>query len=160
MNNSALINLRDIHLPEAISWWPLAYGWYAVILLLILLLSIGGLLLWRYYYWGLAKRAALKQLANYIKLFQQNNDLNQACANISALLRNVALAYYPRIDVAGLYGDLWLNFLHKTGGDFQHWRICLLDMPYKITTNELRIDIMQFFMQVKLWIKSQGKPCL
>ncbi|MBV1930617.1 MAG: DUF4381 domain-containing protein [Porticoccaceae bacterium] len=38
MNQDPLAQLRDIHLPEAIGWWPPAPGWW--ILTLVLLVSI------------------------------------------------------------------------------------------------------------------------
>jgi hypothetical protein len=31
-----LAQLRDIHLPEAVSWWPLAIGWWLVAIVCIL----------------------------------------------------------------------------------------------------------------------------
>ena len=40
------IPLRDIHLPEVISWWPLAIGWWILIALPIILLLC--YLLYRY----------------------------------------------------------------------------------------------------------------
>ena len=38
--------LRDLHLPDAIGWWPLAPGWWVVIALVAALL---GYILWRVY---------------------------------------------------------------------------------------------------------------
>ncbi|MDB9952467.1 DUF4381 domain-containing protein [Porticoccaceae bacterium] len=34
MESDPLAQLRDIHLPETISWWPLAPGWWVLIILL------------------------------------------------------------------------------------------------------------------------------
>ena len=33
MENDPLAQLRDIHLPEPILWWPLAPGWWVLIVL-------------------------------------------------------------------------------------------------------------------------------
>jgi len=41
-----LDQLRDIHLPEAVSWWPLAPGWWLLMVLTCLLLV--GLLICLY----------------------------------------------------------------------------------------------------------------
>jgi hypothetical protein len=42
-----LQDLRDVHLPDPISWWPPAFGWWMIMGLLI----IGGsLIIWA---WGL-----------------------------------------------------------------------------------------------------------
>ena len=56
------IPLRDLHLPEAISWWPLAPGWWVVIGLTMVLI---GVILQRYLERrarGAARRHALRQL--------------------------------------------------------------------------------------------------
>ena len=34
MNELQQLPLRDIHLPEAVSWWPPAYGWWLLVVLL------------------------------------------------------------------------------------------------------------------------------
>ncbi|MEM9912940.1 MAG: DUF4381 domain-containing protein [Pseudomonadota bacterium] len=39
-----------------------------------------------------------------------------APAEVALVLRQTALAAYPRADVAGLYGQDWLDFLASTGG--------------------------------------------
>ena len=44
----AEIPLRDIHLPEPISWWPLAPGWW-ILVGGLLALAILGFLAWRFY---------------------------------------------------------------------------------------------------------------
>lgn len=48
--------LRDIHLPDPVSWWPPAPGWYGVLLLLIIFSALA---------WWLAKkwRPSFKKLA-------------------------------------------------------------------------------------------------
>ena len=43
-----LDQLRDIHLPEAIGWWPLAPGWWLLIILVCLgLITLARLFLRR-----------------------------------------------------------------------------------------------------------------
>ena len=32
--------LRDIHLPDPVSWWPMAPGWWLLFFLLVLLISL------------------------------------------------------------------------------------------------------------------------
>ncbi|MEL0036507.1 MAG: DUF4381 domain-containing protein, partial [Gammaproteobacteria bacterium] len=47
MNDSdPLANLRDIHLPGDVSWWPLAPGWWILIVVVIAVL-VWSLLQWR-----------------------------------------------------------------------------------------------------------------
>lgn len=107
------IPLRDLHLPEAISWWPLAPGWWVVIALAIIGL---GLLLrawWRSRARGAARRYALRQLKDIESEFETRKNPVEFGARLSELLRRTMLAYAPRQDVAGLTGDDWLQWLDR-----------------------------------------------
>jgi len=128
------IPLRDLHLPDAISWWPLAPGWWVVIA--VTLLAIGYLLrLWmRTRARGAARRYALRQLEALVQAYEQHKDLVAFAAEASALLRRTMLAYAPRQDVAGLTGDAWLQWLDRdlaqpmfVDGPGRQ----LLDLPYR-----------------------------
>ena len=56
------IPLRDLHLPEPVGWWPLAWGWW--ILIALALAGIAYLLLraWRQWRANRPRRIALQQL--------------------------------------------------------------------------------------------------
>ena len=65
MNNPTLEQLRDIHLPEAVHWWPPAPGWWIVTTLVL------ALLIWlvrylqrryRHQYFRSESRELLKQI--------------------------------------------------------------------------------------------------
>ena len=103
--------LRDIHLPEAIGWWPLAPGWW----LLLALALIGLGLLLRHFLRararGAARRQALQQLGQLTAEYEQHRDAAAFMAQVSSLLRRTMLAYAPREEVAGLTGDDWLAWL-------------------------------------------------
>ena len=107
-----LAQLRDIHLPEPISWWPPAPGWWIVSL--VTLASIITIVLFVKNRWlrNRYRRAAIRELGNL-----QNNpqDSPQTLLEISTLLRRVALQTYGRENVAPLSGDKWLTFLDRTG---------------------------------------------
>lgn len=155
----ALTALRDIHLPPPITGWPWAPGWY-----LLLILSVaGGLgayrLLRRYYLNGRAKRAALALLTQYHALHQRDPNRQRTTAQLSELLRRVALAYYPRTRVAGLMGSAWIDFLNGTAKGVQFNTVSdqLLDAPYQTTQDS---DLKPLFDLTRQWIKQQGRPCL
>jgi len=107
------IPLRDLHLPEAIGWWPLAPGWWVV----IALAAAGLVVLLRRYLRtrarGAARRYALLQLNELTAEFEQHHDAVAFSGALSALLRRTMLAYAPRQEVAGLTGDEWLAWLDK-----------------------------------------------
>ena len=107
------IPLRDLHLPEAIGWWPLAPGWWFVIAVVL----IGLVFLLRY---GLrvrtksaARRYAQVELNSIVLDFEQQQNAVAFGASISELLRRTMLAYAPRQDVAGLTGEEWLAWLDQ-----------------------------------------------
>lgn len=126
--------LRDIHLPEAIAWWPLAPGWW----LLIALLLVGCVLLLRGYLRSrarsTARRLALRRLDELMAEYESHRDAVAFMAAVSALLRRTMLAYAPRHEIAGLTGDEWLAWLDR---DLDKPRFRtetgrkLLEMPYR-----------------------------
>ena len=112
--------LRDLHLPDAISWWPLAPGWWMLLGLLIVL----GLVVWllmRFYRKRRLRRAAFAELKGIQAIYRDTNDSLEFVRRISVLLRRVALSFRSRKQVAGLSGEEWLEFLDQgVAGSEQH----------------------------------------
>jgi hypothetical protein len=154
----ALAQLKDIHLPESISWWPLAPGWYVVMLLMVFL--IVGLAFWVHqrHLNALAKNQALELLKVYQDQYEKDRNAQLLSARISELLKRVALVYYSRADVASLHGESWVEFLTKTSKDidFKPVKSMLLDSPFK--TNET-VSLNPLINRARLWIKQRGVPC-
>ena len=110
-----LAGLRDWHLPEPVSWWPPAPGWWVLALIGLAL----GLVLVR---WWLRRRreaapmrAALAELAALRGRLGHDLDARSFTAAVSQLLRRLALVRYPRDQVAALSGGDWLAFLERSG---------------------------------------------
>lgn len=109
-----LQGLRDVHLPDPISWWPPAFGWWMIMGLLI----IGGSLIfwaWSHHRRNRLRRLALAQLQEVKQQYSAHADDHWAITQLSHLVRRVALATFPRSQVAGLSGQSWLQFLDTTG---------------------------------------------
>jgi hypothetical protein len=107
------IPLRDLHLPQAVGWWPLAPGWWILIAFAfagLLYLAYKQFLKWR---WNAARRIALSELARLRREYQQGADALALAKELSELLRRSMLAYAPRAEVAGLTGDRWLEWLDR-----------------------------------------------
>ena len=108
-----LLPLRDLHLPEAVGWWPLAPGWWVLIALAtagLLFFLFKLFLKWR---WNAARRAALAELARIRRDYEQGADALALAKELSELLRRSMLAYAPRGEMAGLTGDRWLAWLDR-----------------------------------------------
>ena len=134
------IPLRDLHLPDAIGWWPLAPGWWLVIALGLLALAYVLRIYLRVRARGAARRHALQQLNALTAEFEQHGDAVAFSSRISELLRRTMLAYAPRRDVAGLTGDAWLEWLDR---DLEQPRFQseagrkLLELPYRRPDEDL-----------------------
>ncbi len=107
------IPLRDLHLPEVIGWWPLAPGWWFLILLVlagIVYLAYRSIRRWRR---NAMRRIALRELSRIQKEFRKGVDEITLAIELSELLRRTMLAYAPRNEVAGLTGRRWLQWLDQ-----------------------------------------------
>lgn len=102
----ALADLQPLHPPAAISWWPPAPGWWALLLLLFILLWLG----WRSFKMRRPQRAALRQLRQI-----QRNPLpdSQQLAALNQLLKRYLLSSGAQQHNAALCGEAWLQFLDR-----------------------------------------------
>jgi len=99
----SLNNLRDIVPPDAPPLWPLATeAW----LLLLMLASSAIILIYQ-------RRQAKKRNA-YRRAGLALLDGVSTVHDVSVVLKRVALAAYPREQVASLYGEDWATFLRQT----------------------------------------------
>jgi hypothetical protein len=107
------IPLRDLHLPELIGWWPLAPGWWLLIVLVVA--GLGYLLYKAFNQWrrNAARRLALRELSRIQQDFRLGVDEISLAIELSELLRRTMLAYAPRNEVAGLTGAGWLRWLDR-----------------------------------------------
>ena len=138
MNNSeALKDLRDIHLPDPVPFWPPAPGWWLLILVVVLLL-IATKWLWKRHRRTAYRRAALKELQQLRQALTQGHPRTPIIAELSILLRRAAISRYGRQQVAALNGIAWLEFLDRTGRTthFSTQGQALLDAPYRRDTLE------------------------
>ena len=107
------IPLRDLHLPAAIGWWPLAPGWWILIALLLCGLAYVLHRAWLRFRYNRPRRAALKKLFGVRGAFEYGADPVEIATEVSEILRRAMLAYAPRGHVAGLTGSRWLEWLDR-----------------------------------------------
>jgi hypothetical protein len=133
MEDNAL-PLRDLHLPDVVGWWPLAPGWWAVIVLAAAALLYVAWRWYRAWQFNAPRRHALRELARFEAEYLEHRDPVVLGKHLSELLRRGMLAYAPREEVAGLTGEAWLRWLdqgmsvpyfHTEGGK------SLLTLPYR-----------------------------
>jgi len=107
------IPLRDLHLPEAVGWWPLAPGWWVLIALAVAGLCYLAYLRFRKWRRNAARRMALAELSRVQREYRQGADALALSKALSELIRRAMLAYAPRDEVAGLTGERWLAWLDR-----------------------------------------------
>lgn len=103
--NPAVAELRDIHMPDPVSLWPLAPGWWLLLALLVISILIGLAI---YGYWRHALRfrqQALRQLKHH---YQQDDDA-LFLQHTAALLKRTALHRHP--EWAAMNGEQWQQSL-------------------------------------------------
>lgn len=152
VNTQILNNLRDIHLPTGISWWPPTPAWFILALLVISASIFLTHHLWRYWQKSTVNKTALQQLA-LLRQKQQEIPPTELAANITILLRRVALTHYVKADITALHGHTWLDFLDNTGNTraFSQHKHLLLKVPYKKNTKN---DVTILFALAENWIKN------
>jgi len=153
MDETAL-PLRDLHLPDAIGWWPLAPGWWVVVAILGAVLGYILLRTYRRWQFNAPRRYAMRELARYEAEYLEHRNPVMLGKQLSELLRRGMLAYAPRDEVAGLTGGDWLAWLdrgmplpyfHTEGGK------SLLNLPYRDPDGDFSdIDISALLAAVRM----------
>lgn len=154
-----LAQLKDVHLPDSIGWWPLAPGWYLLMFVILTLVLIAALWIHKKRLYAKPKNQAIALLNTYKMEYEKEQNSQLTSSRISELLRRVALVYFPRAEVASLHGTDWLNFLNQTAKDvdFNAVQSMLLDSPFK--TSET-INLNPLIHNAEQWIKQRKIPCL
>jgi hypothetical protein len=106
-----LANLQPLRDPALISWWPLAPGWWLLLLVGLLIMAALLFALLRYLKRNAYRRRALVQLQALHEQFENANEASLYLRNINSLLKSVALVAYPPDEVAARHGDDWESFL-------------------------------------------------
>ena len=151
-----VVNLRDIHLPDPVSFFPLPVAWW--VLLIVVLCVVVCVLYFLMYARKKMLRYALVELdelqfyqSQQSKQAQQDSDTVMA---LGVLMKRYAQCQFPRNQVAHLWGESWLAFLRSTSslGQFEGDRGgAAIRLPYqKAVSNE---EAKVLFDSVRSWMK-------
>ncbi len=154
--------LADIHLPQAVSFWPIAPGWwFSLGVLVILLIAIW---LWKKQHdrdpavlksrrLKRLKTEAQKELESLEQQFREHNNAHQCIEALSVFLRRFALSVYQREQVASLTDEQWLKLLNQLSGteDFSsRFKELLLEAPYQAPNKVIDTQLLeQLFAAIK-----------
>ena len=145
-----LKDLKEIHHPEPISWFPPAPGWYIVGIIFLLGLIYGVYLSYCYWRKWKKRRDILQQLEQL-----KNSPTELLLQRATILLKRVAMDTYSRQEVCSLSGQAWLTFLDQKMGtdEFSHGiGKQLLTAPYQKNPPPQAQEILDL---VTRWVKKQ-----
>lgn len=107
--------LRDVHLPEAISWWPLAWGWWVILIVLFLVIATSLLAAYRKRaknrYRSLAMTALETAYGNWTKNQNSKTYLHQ----VNDVLKRCVLHVSESARLTTYTGPAWVEELNKWG---------------------------------------------
>ena len=139
-------DMHDIVVSDPISWWPLAPGWYVLILVLAMAVIWFGVTTFKQWKKNSYRREALREL----------RDISPT--ELPALIKRVALSAWSREEVATLSGDAWLQFLDRSGNTTEFTQGAgklLLDISYNPHSqiNNNSPEYQQLLNLVRRWIQ-------
>ena len=163
MSAPFVLELRDIHLPEPISWWPIAPGWWMVIASLIFI-TLVLLFIKRIYVNKQLNRDIKSELDIIKQQFQSSPNKSQLAKSLSILLRRACMTYYPKTSIAGLTGNDWLNYLDNTNSGKRTDKKfqsdignILLSAPYLADDGQMNFDANTLIDLCESWLLSSHK---
>jgi len=141
-----LSELRGIHLPEAISpWWPIAPGWWALLILVPLLVLLCA---WLFKYFK--NRTAIKKQALLVLSAAYKDADGNFLHQTNDVLKRYCKHYEP--EIAALSGDQWSRFLNQQGANiFTEEQLSLL--AHGIYQKHAQYDKKSLFSNSKLWLE-------
>ncbi len=154
----ATLPLRDIHLPDPVSWWPPAPGWWLLLLFIIIVISLS--------IFFIKKRKAQRYSAIFLAQkemdrvktdFNHHQDKKMLARELSELLRRISISVFSRHDTASLTSEAWLAFLDEQIDKnlfSQGTGRVLIEAPYK---DNVDYDSGKLIALVESWIDTVAK---
>jgi hypothetical protein len=152
----AQLPLRDIHLPPEIGWWPPAIGWWLLVILIPLVIGFG---FWIYKL--ITKKTAVKSAKKQLLQIKQDMQLDNAqkLAQLSMLIRRIAISSSNRNECAGLTGQHWLDYLDRSMKEksfSQGAGRLLSDAVYRNVKPDDQ-ELTRLISLCEIWFNAQGK---
>ncbi|ACV27392.1 DUF4381 domain-containing protein [Kangiella koreensis] len=146
-----LEQLRDIHLPDDVSWWPLAIGWWVVLAIIIAVITL------------LIAKAIVQQRRKRYARFAlielediKHSDNKDWLIQTHQIMRRASLCYFPKSQVASMDTKHWVILLYQTGSDiWTQQNLQLLEEG--VYRNPDTIDSEhkeQFLQEASLWLNN------
>ncbi len=155
LTEAALRSLKDIAIPEPVSWMPQTWGW-ALLAILLLTAAVAAFLLWlRRYRANAYRREALELLDAIEQDLQSPATRDRAIRQLTEVLKRAALAGWGRKEVASLSGAAWVGFLedHGGGGAGRALSTLLDDVEYQSNGHVEALAATGLVSSARTWIR-------
>ena len=145
-----LAQLKDIHTPQGVDWWPLAWGWWVAALLLVALLCGLIYIMVRHVRFNRARREAIALHKNLSVDAHYPAKANQ-------LLKRVTLHYFDAGYSAAAYGSAWQQLLLNCLSDKHQAKAksgmaALSQSPYQPAAPDSE-QLTEMHQAVSLWLQ-------
>ncbi len=133
ITEAALRSLKDIAVPQPVSWMPQTWGWLALALVLLAAILAWAMVLYRRWRRNAYRREALRLLDGIAGDFRNQQTRAGATARLGELLKQTALAAWPRETISAMSGNDWVEFLnsHQDGEIGSSLKSYLDDLEYR-----------------------------
>ena len=155
--NELLNSANDIAGLTEVSNWPLAPGWWLVILAVILLAATGIYAAIKYKKYKTTWSYKIRKMLVDLEKDIPNLSKKQIVAEISKLLRIIAIKQYSRATCASLSGYEWLDWLTSHDPKQFSWNDhgkVLITGPYIPKIEDVELEtIKKLLTATKAWVK-------
>jgi len=147
----SLALMHDIIVPPAISFWPLAPGWYALALILLAYVLHLALKSWTKYGENAYRREALDELS-------LTEEGTAEMKRLLTLMKRVALQHFGRKNVAALSDTSWWEFVEQHSRVKVESELRLLSQKVLYSSDvQVTTEALAKMREVtKIWIKTHG----
>lgn len=153
-----LSELRDVRTVHVVSAFPLAMGWWLLIIFAIFLIFVFIYMLYQrslyHKSWKFNLESEIDEISQNIK----NRSLKDIISYINEVLKRIAIHYYGRNETASLQGEDWLKWLSARDPNGFNWvkrGNILVNLPY-MPENKISVhkrDVLQILRAIKPWLK-------
>ena len=153
LNNILEQQLRDVHTPDAISWWPLAIGWWVLIALIVGLSVFSLIKFFKNRRINAYRKLASQELNRQFLVWQGKQNASDYLQAANTILKRAYL--HAGNESAGLSGAAWVSLLNT------HSSVELSSETADALTGQLyqkspTVDINRVHNEINSWLRNHS----
>lgn len=151
-----LEQLRDIHSPEPIGWWPPAIGWWILLFLFLCALIALGITIYLKHQRNAYRRQAVSAAGQLYQQYQEDRDTAGYLGEMNELLRRVVRQITSDQSFAEKSGKGWISMLnlHSEQPLSDTARVALSEQLYQSSPE---VDVPTLHQELNNWIQTHER---